>query len=271
MAIALTGYVTTGVFKLTFGLLVLSAAWIWIQRGANSKLWVAAASIGVVILWRITTNIGRFAAATEADSRYQAASEVTPQLLLKRDEALLQAIYKVAHGCPGAFVAARDIAPFLQLSGREAEVAVHRLTDSGKIEENEYGYALSQKGVQAYERQHVNGKRKSPVSNIFNFNGSASGVFGSGNEVYGNKFTSGVLPDGLLDKLLSTAVQVRAEATGPQVRQIDAALADIRAAGDNPEPLRRGVQRLVRAAGALGEIGAPLLRVAAEVIAALPG
>ncbi|MFG1846327.1 hypothetical protein [Micromonospora carbonacea] len=267
---ALTSYVSSGMSRFFFSLLVITAAWIWIQRGASSKLWVAVAVLGVVALWRIAVKIGRSGAEAEADFRYQAAAEVTPQALLKRDEALLGAIYKVAHGRAGKFVAARDIAPFLELSGREAEVAVHRLIDSGKIEENEYGYALSRRGVEAFERQHAVGKWRSPVSNIFNFHGNASGVFGSDNKVYGNKFTSGVLPDDLLEKLLSAALQARAEAGELQARQIDAAVAEVQAAGDNPDRLRRGVQRLARLAGTLGEIGAPLLRVAAEVITILP-
>ncbi|MEU5552764.1 hypothetical protein ABZ738_23605 [Micromonospora sp. NPDC047793] len=269
--IVLSGYVTSGIFRFTLGLSMLSAAWIWIQRGAEYKLWVSAALLGVFASWRIAARIGRSAAMAEADFQYQAAAEVTPQALMKRDEALLQAIYKVAHGRAGRFVAARDIAPFLQLSGHEAEVAAHRLIDSGKIEEDDYGYALTRTGVEAYERLQLNGKRRSPVSNIFNFHGSASGVFGSGNDVYGNKFTSSVLPDGLLDELMSAAAQVRAEATESQARRIDAAIADLRVAGDNPERLKRGVQRLVQIAGTLGDIGAPLLRVASEVISALPG
>ncbi|SCG14994.1 hypothetical protein GA0070610_1221 [Micromonospora echinofusca] len=271
MKIRLTGYVTSGVFRAILGISILSALWIWIQRGAPFKLWVAAASVVVVILWRIAANVGSSLNDVEADFHYEAAAEVTPEALMKRDEALLQAIYKVAHGCAGRFVAARDIAPFLQLSGHEAEVAVHRLIGSEKIEENEYGYALKRKGVEAYERQHANGKRRSTVSNIFNFHGSASGVFGSGNDVYGNKFTSGVLPDGLLDRLISTAAQVRVEATEPQARRIDAAVVDLRGAGDNPERLRSGAQRLVQIAATLGDIGVPLLRVAAEVMSALPG
>ncbi|SBT45291.1 hypothetical protein GA0070611_2974 [Micromonospora auratinigra] len=269
--IRVTGYVTSGAFRAILGALMLSALWVWIQRGAPFKLWVAATLVVVVVLWRVAANVGSSLSAAEADFQYQAAAEVTPEALMKRDEALLQAIYKVAHGRAGRFVAARDIAPFLQLSGYEAEVAAHRLIDSGKIEENEYGYALKQRGVEAYERQHANGKRRSPVSNIFNFHGSASGVFGSGNDVHGNKFTSGVLPDGLLDRLISTAVQVRAEAAEHQARRIDAAVVDLRGAGDSPERLRRGAQRLVQIAGTLGDIGVPLLKVAAEVMSALPG
>ncbi|RAO47221.1 hypothetical protein GAR06_02488 [Micromonospora saelicesensis] len=271
LKIVVTGYVTTGKFRSIIGILVLSAAWIWIQRGADYRLWVAAVLVGTVVIWRIAATVGRSLTDAEADFQYQAAAEVTPEALIKRDEALLEAIYKVAHGRAGRFVAARDIGPFLSLSGHEAEVAVHRLIDSGKIEENEYGYALKRKGVEAYERQHAHGRRRSPVSNIFNFHGSASGVFGSGNDVYGNKFTSGVLPEGLLDRLISTASQVRAEATEPQARRIDAAVAELRGAGDNPERLRNGVQRLRQIAGTLGDVGAPLLRVAAEVISALPG
>ncbi|MEU7998601.1 hypothetical protein AB0B83_25180 [Micromonospora sp. NPDC049060] len=270
LVFAWTGYVASGVSRFLFSLLVIVAAWIWIQRGAGSKLWVAVALLGVVVLWRIAVNAGRSEAEVQANFQYQTAAEVTPQALLKRDEALLGAVYKVAHGRAGKFVAARDIAAFLELSGQEAEVAVHRLIDSGKIEENEYGSALSRRGIEAFERRHAAGKWRSPVSNIFNFHGNASGVFGSDNKIYGNKFTSGVLSDGLLEKLLAAAVQARAEAAGPQARQIDAAVAEVQAAGDDPDRLRRGVQRLARIAGTLGEIGAPLLRVATEVITVLP-
>jgi hypothetical protein len=134
----------------------------------------------------------------------------------------------VAHGRPGRFVTASSISPFVHLTTQQVLVAVDRLIANGSIEENDYGYALKQRGIDTFERRKTTERKRHAVSNIFNFHGSASGVFGSENQVYGNKFVSGEVSPELIEKLLVAAMQLRSRVPEERGHEIDEAALDVR-------------------------------------------
>ncbi|WP_157408322.1 hypothetical protein [Actinoplanes sp. N902-109] len=269
--IAWTGYATRAHFKVALAATVALTAWTWILRGSPHKISVFVSVVIAIAFWRLAKSFGRAVLAAENTSQQQKASTITAEALIKRDHAFLEAIYKVTQGCPGKYVTARQISPLLNISRAEAEVATHRLESSGLLEENEYGYALTPRGVQSYEIRSVNEKRRSPVSNIFNFHGSASGVFGSGNDVRGNKFTShGVSPE-LIEKTLAAAAELRTRVPHSQAEEIDTAALDVRAGVEDSDRLARGSRRLAQIATSVGEVGAPLLKATTDLISAIMG
>jgi hypothetical protein len=207
------GWIAWWVKAFIIGLIAV-AAWSWIQRDAPWKLWVIPASAAVLLIW-----IYVVVAAPGADRGDEAYDEVVPvrmistPKLLKRDDIFLQALYDATNGRPGVFVQLDDLWEYLQLTEYQAQVAADRLHRSDSIETDGLGIALKRRGVDAIERQHRDRKRRGPMSNTFNFQGNASGVFGSNNRVQGGSFHAGSVPVALVQAALAAAVELRSRVT----------------------------------------------------------
>jgi hypothetical protein len=252
--------------------LTAASAWIWIQREAPWKLWVIPAVVLVAAGW-LYVRIATPGAFAENDVAPEVIDiEHTPiRTLLRRDAIFLQAVYDATNGRPEIYVAAWELLDNVRLSPEQAEVAADRLCRNGSIRLDEHGIALKRKGVDAVERSHREKRKREPVTNTFNFHGNPSGVFGSHNTVRGNVFRSDAVPADLLQAALSAAVELRDQLTPARAREIELAVADLQETGADEGRLRRGARRMAEVAGAVGEIGAPLLRTATEILRLLPG
>lgn len=244
----------------------LVAGWIWIQRGAHSKLTVALVFAGIILISLVARSIGSTHTFPEHEP-----DDAPIKVLLDRDSVFLEGLYKAASGRRDVSVAVGMLASYVELNASQAIFAAERLLGRGQINWDEDGISLTRSGVETVERSHRSDRRKHPVSNTFNFHANSSGVFGSGNVVSGNEFTAAGVPADLLQAALAQAHELRSRVAPIQAQDIAEAERDIREAGPDQGRLRRGARRLAYVATAVGEAGGPLLRAANEIIAALPG
>jgi hypothetical protein len=249
------------------------SVWMWLQRDAPWKVWVLPVTLLVVAGWLYVVLMapGEFLDEDiENDTPDVVDVEHTPiSTLLKRDAVFLQGLYDATNGRPDIYVSPWDLLEDLRLTSHQAEVAADRLARSGSIHVIDSGIALKRKGAQAVEHSHREKRKRPPVSNTFNFHGNPSGVFGSHNKVRNNTFQPGV-PLELVQAALAAAAELRGHVAPDHARDIELAEADILDAGADQGRIRRGARQMAEVAGAVGEVGAPLLRAAIEILRVVP-
>jgi hypothetical protein len=251
---------------LTFSLLAISL-WIWIQSGAPWKLWVIGVGAVVFAIW------GVLAWATPgARPRKVHVEAASVTQLLQWDAEVLQALYEATNGRKQIYVYLWQLQEYLDLSPGRVQIATERLVESGRVECSEDGNALALKrrGVEAVEQTHQ-GRKASSMGDTFHFHGNASGVFGSRNKVRDSTFTSSSESAEWVRAALVAADDLRSQVAPDTAAEVERIAEELRNAGDNTGLLRRAAKHAVTVATAIGEVGAPLLKAANEIIKALAG
>lgn len=111
-----------------------------------------------------------------------------------------------------------------------------------------------------------------PSGDTFNFGpGNPSGIFGSNTKNEENTFISSNVPPEMLGEVLRQAAAVRARVPADQQAELAEAEADVREAGTDQNRQRRGAERLASIARSIGEVGAPLLKAATDLIRVFTG
>lgn len=260
-----TGYRANWLMKLFIAALAFTSLWIWLQRGAPSKILVIPTVMVVASVWIYALIAAPVGDGNEDGDGFVHVDSTPIATLIKRDTAFLRALYDATNGRPGIFVGSWELREVVNLTIQQADVAADRLMHTGQIEWDEgSGYALKRKGVEAIERLYREKKRRPSVTNTFNFHGNASGVFGSRNKVQGSSFHSGT-PE-LVQDMLSAAADLRRQVTPAVACEIDEAGDEVRLAGNDKSRLRSAARRMAQIAAAVGEVGAPLLRMTDEVL-----
>lgn len=250
--------------------LIVTSLWAWIQRNAPWKIWVIPIAATVLIAWVYVVTSAPGAGMAEEFVEVEA---IPVDKLLERDATLLQGMYDATNGRSGIHVYPQQLRQWVKLAPEHMQIAAERLVHNGSIEWDDEagGFVLERKGIEFVERLHRNKKRAPPMSNAFHFHGSASGVFGSHNKVRGNTFRSSGAPAEWVQAALAAAIDLHGRVTPGIADEIEQAHDELREAGADESRLRRAAGRMAKIAEAVGEVGAPLLRAANEILKALPG
>ena len=195
------------------------------------------------------------------------------RMLIARDSEFLEGLYHATSGQVGRSIPTYELIRYLKLPVDQAIVAGERLLANGYIEENGGTYALRPEGLRLVEDQYRSARGVTMVNSgdNFTFNSPATGVFGRQNQVTGNTFASQNVSPDLINAVLSQAATLKAQLPGEQQAAIANAVEDIQGANGDEAKLGSGAGRLIAIAKAAGEIGAPLVRVAGELIKAIAG
>lgn len=235
-------------------------AWLWVLFGAPVRLPTLAGLFLVVcfafVAWTLS---GRRVSASRAADGYLTERDVDD------DNRFLAALHRATNGEVGRRVAVQDLVDYVKLPTGQAVAAAERLLSKRYIEEVDGSYALRREGAVIVDSSHGG---FAPVTSGDTFNiGNAQGIFGgSGNKNTGNTFTQNNAPIELITELLKQSGAVRGQVPAEQQAELAEAEADVREGGKDPGRLRRGAEKLASIAKSIGEVGAPLLKAATDLI-----
>lgn len=242
----------------------LGAIWLWVRIGAPVRLPAAVGFFLVpcfaIVAWTLS---GHRAAGKGAGRDGDLADQ-----MVTRDRRFLEALYNATHGEVGRRVPVQDLIDYVELPTDQAIVAAERLLSKKYIEEVDGTYALRRAGAETMENKH-GGVTTVTSGDTFKFKGNPVGVFGSKNKVSGNTFTSNNAPVELIQELLTQSAAVREHVPAEQHDELVEAESEVREGSNDPGRLRRGAERLASIAKSIGEVGAPLLRAATDLIHAV--
>ena len=232
--------------------------WLWVLSGAPVRLLTLAGLFLVacfaLVAWTLS---GRRAAGLRSGG----PDSESPESMVARDKQFLAGLYKAAKGEVGRGIPVQDLIYYLGLPTDQVALAAERLLDRRQIEEIDGSYALRHEGAVAVEP----GTGVS-VKSEWTFNAPVSGVVGPDNKVTGSTFTQNNAPTELIAELLKQAGAVRAQVPAERQAELAEAEADVQAGAKDPGRLRRGAEKLASIAKSIGEVGAPLLKAATDLV-----
>jgi hypothetical protein len=242
------------------------ATWLWVLGGAPARLPTLIGLFLVLcfagVAWTVS---GRRAPRTRPARGDPTTRNVDEELRF------LTALHRATSGQVGRRVAVQDLVEFVKLSTTQAVAAAERLLSKNYIEEADGSYALRREGAAVVDKSH-GGEAAMPSGDTFNFGpGNPSGIFGSNTKNEENTFISSNVPPEMLGEVLRQAAAVRARVPADQQAELAEAEADVREAGTDQNRQRRGAERLASIARSIGEVGAPLLKAATDLIRVFTG
>ena len=233
-------------------------AWLWVLIGAPVRLptllGLFLAVCFAVVAWTLSGH--RAAGAGPGDPR-----EESPELIVARDMQFLRGLHKAADGEIGRRIPVQDLIYHIRLPTDQIALAAERLLRRRQIEEIDGSYALRHEGAVAVEP-----RTGGSVTTNWHINAPVSGVVGPDNTVTGNTFTQHNAPAELIAELLKQAGALRTQLPAEQQTELADAEADVREGGSDPGRLRRGAEKLASIAKSIGEVGAPLLKAATDLV-----
>jgi hypothetical protein len=237
---------------------VACTTWLWVLFGAPVRLLTMLglflAVCFAVVAWTLSGHRAAGLRSGDPDSE-------SPETLVDRDKTFLDGLYKAAEGEIGRRIPVQKLIDYIRLPTDQVAMAAERLLNRKQIDEIDGSYALRHEGAAALERG-----TGVLVKSEWTFNAPVSGVVGPDNTVTGSTFTQNNAPPELIAEVLKQAGAVRAQLPAERQAELAEAEADVQAGTNDPGRLRRGAERIASIAKSIGEIGAPLLKAATDLI-----